>query len=208
MTSITGDNGYSSNDYQPAINKSAPKRHHYGLHRPGLQGNKAKKLHGNKRKTKYYFYGWFSQHSLIFLSAAFLQGTIYPWLVSSSPRPTKLETRLTPDTCVRWPRPVFTAVLITGLIIPSLVVGHAQGEFSDTLIVDENGTLYDDLSCSQRDDLRERLDDGFRPLENATMVHTTKCNIIVLVLLCLGRTNRVRRRQSDICYFILMRCVI
>jgi len=37
------------------------------------------------------------------------------------------------------------------------------GEFNSDLIIDNNGTLYDDLSCSERRELRDNLSHGYEP---------------------------------------------
>jgi len=131
---MTGENGYPNTGYQA---QPAAKKNYLGF--PRNKG-KANKLLGNKRKTKYYIKGSFSKHSLFFLGAALLQGTYFVCVVYLT-------------------RPIISAVLITGLIIPSLIVG----DFNSDLIIDNNGTVYTDLSCSERRDLRDNLSRGYEP---------------------------------------------
>ena len=54
--------------------------------------------------------------------------------------------------CYRFVLP--TAVVVIGLMVPII----ALGEYSNNLVVNASGTTYDELSCEEKEDLRENID--------------------------------------------------
>ena len=48
---------------------------------------------------------------------------------------------------------MFTVVVVISLMIPIITLE----EYSSDLVVDENGTKYDQLTCKQKDDLKDDI---------------------------------------------------
>ena len=44
-------------------------------------------------------------------------------------------------------------MIVIGLMVPIIVLG----EYSNDLVVDPNGTTYDQLSCAEKEELRDNI---------------------------------------------------
>lgn len=70
------------------------------------------------------------------------------------------------------------SLLLTAIVVIILMVNIiVLGDYNDELVVDENGTTYDELSCAEKEDLRHDI--GNRNFSGVSPSHLRKLKLLV-----------------------------